>query len=88
MVGPGCLPLCDPRVNILLDTRYWLVPKSYLLWNFEEGNAPYRIKPETLPAYNLILRETILRQIREDPVWYAEILGRRFVRVFTETTPI
>ena len=77
-----------PRVNIRFGTDYRLVPKSYLLWNFEEGNAPYRIKPETLPAYNLVLRETILHQIREDPAWYAEILGRRTVRVFSGATPV
>lgn len=77
-----------PRVNIRFGTDYKLVPKSYLLWNFEEGNAPYRIKPETLPAYNLILRDTILHQIREDPAWYAEILGKRIVRIFSDTTPV
>jgi len=46
---------------------------SYLFWD---------------PVYNQVLAEKIRYDVTHDPVWYAGVLVRRVVRVFTWTTPV
>jgi hypothetical protein len=40
------------------------------------------------PAYNEVLKEKVLHDIRSDPAWYLGILVRRVGRVLTWTTPV
>jgi hypothetical protein len=46
----------------------------------------YYRTPYFEPHYDEVLREKVLSDIRQDPAWFAGILGRRLARVFTETT--
>ncbi len=39
---------------------------------------------DTHPAYEPIIREKILADIRADPLWYLKIIGRRLQKIFSE----
>ena len=45
----------------------------------------YRIPFQT-PHYDDVMRDKVVGDILSDPLWYAGILGRRVVRLLTETT--
>lgn len=55
---------------------------------FQDSAGEYRSKPETLPHYDSILRRKVLGDIFSDPLWYLEILVKRFARVLTAVTPV
>lgn len=76
-----------PEVNRRYGTHYRLSPRSRLLRTRDESGK-HRIKPETLEEYSTVLRDKILGDIWEDPIWYLSVLARRTIRVFTVTTPV
>jgi hypothetical protein len=43
---------------------------------------------EAAPDYHEIVRDMVLRRIRQDPAWYVDILKKRIVRIGEETTPL
>lgn len=51
----------------------------------DAGRTYYRI-PYNTPHYDEVMRDKVLGDIRQDPIWYAGILGRRAMRLLTETT--
>lgn len=55
--------------------------------NTYEGGI-YHIKPENLPEYGRVMRDKVLGDVVHSPAWYASILARRVVRIFSETTPL
>lgn len=46
----------------------------------------YRV-PFQAPHYGLVLRDKVLADVAEDPLWYAGILARRAWRILIETIP-
>ena len=48
----------------------------------------YSLKPETIPEYQLVLREKVLTDIKNDPLWYLGILLKRTNRIFNPATPV
>jgi hypothetical protein len=54
--------------------------------DYLDGARLYYRLPYLEPHYDEVLREKVLTDIRQDPSWFAGILARRIVRVFSETT--
>ncbi len=50
--------------------------------------ATYYKRMEELPGYYAVVRDHVLDTVRNDPLWYMEIISRRVWRILTETTPI
>ena len=75
-----------PRVNALHGTQYVRYENAYSLKNKDESG--YRLKPETIPEYQLVLREKILTDIRDEPSWFLGVLLKRAERIFDRATPV
>ncbi|WP_344924343.1 hypothetical protein [Aquimarina addita] len=54
---------------------------------YDEAGLYYK-KPEELPNYEVIMKEKVLSDIKNDPVWYMEILCKRVIRTMTRTIPV
>ena len=55
---------------------------------FEETyDAVHPIAPTDLPEYNHLVRDRVLRVVREDPLWYARVLLQRVGTVLGRATP-
>jgi hypothetical protein len=69
--------------RIALNPTFWAQVESY------DGHGYYP-KPffEVLPGYHDIIREKVWGDIRRDPGWYLDILGKRLVRILEQTTPV
>jgi len=52
------------------------------------AKAHYKILPYGLPLYEEVIRDKVLEDIAQDPLWYIGILGKRLSRLLTEFTPI
>ena len=81
-----------PEVNRRFGTRYRL-PKelgwwNYFLLDYHTPRKKYQIRPETLDSYNIVVRDKVLSDIARDPLWYLTILGKRTLRILSETPPI
>jgi hypothetical protein len=78
------LPILEARAGrrLGLDTAHGNQSSSY------DGAGRYpRFFSET-PGYHQVIRERVLRDIREDPRWYGTILLQRAQRILRETTPV
>ena len=76
-----------PRVNARHGTQYTRnSARSYVLNNTDESG--YKLKPETIPEYQQVLREKILGDIKADPLWYLGVLRNRTERIFDSATPV
>lgn len=75
-----------PRVNARFGTKYRRSKDSYRLKN-RDGSG-YQLKPETIPEYQIVLREKILADITSDPLWYLGVLRQRTQRIFDRATPV
>jgi hypothetical protein len=54
--------------------------------DFADAARTYYRIPYNTPHYDEVMRDKVLGDIRQDPMWYAGVLGRRAWRVLTETT--
>jgi hypothetical protein len=55
---------------------------------FEETyDGVHPIAPTDLPEYNTLVRDRVLRVVREDPLWYARVLLQRVGAVLGQATP-
>jgi len=65
------------------------LPYHYVRGYFleETYDGVHRIAPTDLPEYNRLVRDRVLREIREHPVWYAGILWQRAVAILSDATP-
>jgi hypothetical protein len=79
----------------LLEAKGIYVPSAYMRATptdpreyFDPETKIYRKLPYELPYYNEIVRDKVLSDIRQHPLWYGGILAKRVRRVFTMTTPI
>jgi hypothetical protein len=77
-----------PEIKRRFGTNYEFSNETgYLLQNLDSEKG-YRISPENLPNYPVVMREKVLGDIREDPLWYLGVLRSRVVQIFGHTTPI
>ena len=53
----------------------------------ETYDGAHHIAPTDLPDYNALVRGRVLGDIREDPAWYAGILGQRALAILRDATP-
>jgi hypothetical protein len=56
--------------------------------DFWDDKGLYYKTPYELPHYGDVLRDKVLGDIRNDPMWYLQILGKRLERVFSAIPPI
>lgn len=77
-----------PEVNRRFGTGYELSSNDYYLRDYHTPARSHRVRPETLPEYEAVLRDKVLGDIASDPLWYAGILLRRAARVLSQTTPV
>lgn len=77
-----------PVMNERFGTEYSRRKGSYVLDQYYTPLRKHRIKPETLPEYSQVLRDKVLHDIVNDPLWYVGILLRRAHRILTVTTPV
>ena len=75
-----------PIVNERYGTEYQHQLSQYYLKNKDEQG--HRLKPETIPEYQLVLREKILTDIRDEPSWFLGVLLKRAERIFDRATPV
>ena len=54
--------------------------------DYLDADHIYYQVPFRTPHYEDVMRDKVMGDIEHDPAWYAGILGRRVVRLFTETT--
>jgi hypothetical protein len=78
------IPILDRRFGI----RYRKIPGTWLFESSDTSDQKLQTSLETVPEYSLVLREKVLRDIRNDPGWYASILARRLHTIFTVITPV
>ncbi len=74
----------------VLNTRYGLNLKySGKLYtdNYYDSAKLYYIKFDEIPQYENVVKEKVIGDIKNDPLWYAGILLKRFVRICTTTLP-
>jgi hypothetical protein len=76
-----------PRVNARFGTQYRL-GSGHSLRNYYTKARKHRIRAETLHEYSVVMRDKVIGDIREDPVWYASVIARRLKRVLSHATPI
>jgi hypothetical protein len=77
-----------PLVNERFGTNYEILFGTHELQNYHSDLRHYRIKPETIPEYSVVLKDKIVNDVRADPVWYLSILAKRVQRAFRGATPI
>ena len=53
----------------------------------ETYDGVHHIAPTDLAAYNTLVRDHVLADLRRDPAWYAGILGQRAIAVLRDATP-
>lgn len=61
---------------------------SYHLNMYYDKAKKYYIKFDEIPEYEPIVKEKVLTDIKNDPLWYATIIWKRIIRVMSRTLPI
>lgn len=64
-----------------------LRPDEAQTWSYD-GRGKYPVMFEEIPPYSDIIRDKVLKDIKSDPWWYADILRKRVRRILTDTTPV
>lgn len=75
----------------ILQKRYKtnLVMNKYgNLLNFYDKAKIYYVRFDDIDEYEEIVKEKVLRDIQNDPIWYATVLFKRGMRVLSQTVPI
>ncbi|MEW7280016.1 hypothetical protein ABW636_15590 [Aquimarina sp. 2201CG1-2-11] len=62
--------------------------RKYHTDDYYDDAKLYYKKPEELPHYEEVVKEKVLSDIKNDPVWYIEIIVKRIFRTLTRTIPI
>lgn len=76
------LPLLKKKTG--LDFKY---SGKYHLDAYYDPDSLYYMKFEELPEYEKIIKTKVISNIRQDPLWYAEILFKRLIRILSNTLP-
>ncbi len=56
--------------------------------DYYDKDSLYYIKFDEIEAYESVLKDKVITDILNDPLWYLEILAKRFVRILTTTIPV
>ncbi len=75
------------EVNRRFGTRYRMTG-GWELENYRTAQRKHRMRPEELDLYLTVMRDRILDDIADDPLWYAGVIARRVAAVFQYTTPV
>ncbi len=54
---------------------------------YYDSDSLYYVKPEQIPQYQAVVRDKVISDIVNDPLWYAGILLKRILRILTVTIP-
>jgi hypothetical protein len=73
----------DPETNP--DPLPYHYVSGYYLEETYDG--VHHIAPTDLPAYNRLVRDRVLSEIRRHPGWYARILWQRALAIMSDATP-
>lgn len=65
-----------------------LNPAEPYFTNLKYPDGHFLVKWESLPEYDAVLREKILRDLRTHPLVFVKLAGLRAARLFTDTAPI
>ena len=60
---------------------------GYHLDKYYDKDKLYYVKFDEIPEYEPIIKEKVLSDIKNDPLWFAEIIWKRIIRVFSRTLP-
>ncbi len=71
----GFAPVEPDGLDSLTTGVYW------------DRKGQYARTPFELPEYIEVARDKVLRDIHDDPLWYASIIGQRVKRLLSEGTP-
>jgi hypothetical protein len=77
------LPVLKERYG--LDLRY---KGGYHLDEYYDKDRLYYKKFDEIPQYEQVIKEKVLHDIFNDPLWYVTILGKRLWRILTRTAPL
>jgi len=77
------IPELNEKYNMNLKYR----PGQYHLDQYYDDARKYYIKPEELNHYETVMKDKVLSDIKNDPLWYLEIIWKRIIRVLTKTLP-
>ena len=61
---------------------------KYFLDNYYDADSLYYIKFDEIPEYEQVIKERVVADISNDPLWYLGILVKRVGRIFTVTIPV
>ena len=71
-----------PIINQRHGTDHRLLNEgAFVLESTVPGNPGYQMKPELLPEYTVVIREKVLGDIADDPLWYLGVLSKRAERI-------
>jgi hypothetical protein len=76
-----------PILKSKYDLNYTMTQHRYYFDQSYDADGVYPIKPEDLPQYTQIIKDRVLGDIRNDPIWYAKILLKRAELCLVKTTP-
>ncbi|WP_010521908.1 hypothetical protein [Aquimarina agarivorans] len=74
----------------ILNNKYGLNLKyngGYHLDQFYDDEKLYYVKFDEIPEYEPIVKAKVLADIINDPLWYADIIWKRIMRLLTRTLP-
>ena len=77
-----------PKLNQQLGTRYTFEEGALSLDQFYDEGEAYYIKLETLPEYEVVLKQKVLSDVRADPLWFLTIVVKRIYWFFYDTSPL
>lgn len=61
---------------------------KYSMGEYYDSSHHYYKKPETIPGFDKVCKEKVIHDISNDPLWYAEIILKRIVYFFTQSSPV
>ncbi len=61
---------------------------KYSMGEYYDSAGYYYKKPETTPGFDKVCKEKVLHDISNDPLWYAEIIGKRILYFFNNGSPV
>ncbi|WP_159092128.1 hypothetical protein [Aquimarina sp. Aq107] len=77
------IPILNKKYN--MNIRY---SGKYQTDDYYDDAKLYYKKPEELPNYEEVVKEKVLTDIKNDPLWYTTIIVKRVFRTLTATIPI
>jgi hypothetical protein len=75
----------------ILNQRYGLGIKysgEYYTDNYYDTDSLYYVKFDEIQVYDDVVKEKVLHDIKNDPLWYGGIIMQRIIQVLTTTIPL